>query len=340
MAACWQALVRTGQYEVKVLAFQTAGDKAAPFDPSIMSGVPCVLLDEKQRQDAALIRKHVVEFKPDAIVISGWFHKPYRRLASDPALKGCRFIMGMDNPWLGTWRQHLSRWVDRRYRSRMDAVAVPGERGYQFARRLGFDDTQIYRGLYGVESAAFTGLIEKREAFPGGWSRRFVFVGRYADVKGLDTLVEGYRQYRAGVSDPWPLTTCGTGPLASLLKGVEGIDDRGFTQPAALPGVLGEAGCFVLASRFDPWPLVVVEACMAGLPVVCSTACGSAVELLRPMHNGLIFCTGNASHLAHQLRWMHDHHDQLPEMGRRSAEAGSAYSPAMWVRRWAKIIEG
>ena len=48
-----------------------------------------------------------------------------------------------------------------------------------------------------------------------------------------------------------------------------------------------EAGAFLLASRFDPWPLVIVEACAAGLPVVTSTKCGAA-EILSEGETGFV----------------------------------------------------
>ena len=61
--------------------------------------------------------------------------------------------------------------------------------------------------------------------------------------------------------------------------------DRGFVQPADQAAIWAEHGAFALASRYDPWPLVIVEACAAGLPVIHSEACGSAVELVRPVRH-------------------------------------------------------
>jgi glycosyltransferase involved in cell wall biosynthesis len=78
----------------------------------------------------------------------------------------------------------------------------------------------------------------------------------------------------------------------------------------------------------------VVEASSAGLPVVCTEACGSAVELVRSYYNGVTVATDNAGALADGLRFIHDNADRLPEMGRRGRDLAAAYSAQIWAQRW------
>jgi glycosyltransferase involved in cell wall biosynthesis len=152
-------------------------------------------------------------------------------------------------------------------------------------------------------------------------------------------LLEGYRAYRASTSDPWPLTCCGGGPYAETIRNEPGISDRGFVQPAEVPAVLQEHGAFVLASRYDPWPLVIVEACAAGLPVIHSEACGSAVELVRPYFNGLGIATANSEALSAAMCWCHENHAALREMGRRAVQMAAPYSAQAWAKRWMRLFE-
>jgi glycosyltransferase involved in cell wall biosynthesis len=120
------------------------------------------------------------------------------------------------------------------------------------------------------------------------------------------------------------------------LHGQQGVENRGFVQPAQMIDVLREHGAFVLASNYDPWPLVIVEAAAAGLPVVCTEACGSAVEVVRTNYSGVLSATGDAPALADALRWMHDRHQQLPTVGARGRELAAAYSAQMWAARWSE----
>ena len=102
--------------------------------------------------------------------------------------------------------------------------------------------------------------------------------------------------------------------------------------------MLAEQGVFVMPSRFDPWPLVIVESAAAGLPIICTNACGSGVELVRAYTSGLQTATGDASSLAGAMRWMHEHHSELQEMGGRGRELAASYSAGAWALRWSEAF--
>jgi glycosyltransferase involved in cell wall biosynthesis len=122
--------------------------------------------------------------------------------------------------------------------------------------------------------------------------------------------------------------------MEDLLASHAGIEDLGFRQPAELLDIMRGAGVFVLPSRFDPWPLVVVEASAAGLPVIATEACGSSVEMVRPYFNGLTVASGETDALARAMLWAHEQHAQLSAMGERGRHFAAAYSAQMWAMRW------
>ena len=334
MAACWRALARIEGVEVSVLAFAGGGPG---FATDLMQGLDHELLDDSTRDDPARVAQMVSERRPDIVVIAGWMHPPYRRLSRHPALDHARFILAMDTPWRGDWRQRMARWRLWPLLRRMDRVVVPGERGWQYARNLGLPERRIERGLYGVDEARLRDCLSEREKRDESWPRRMVFVGRYAPEKGVDVLLDAYQRYRRAHREPFELSCCGKGPLGERLRGVEGVTDYGFVQPDSLSQTLSEHGVFVLPSRYDPWPLALVEACAAGLPVICTSACGSAVELIRPYHNGLVVPTADADALAHAMSWMHQHAQDLPRMGARAQPFAAAYSAQLWAQRWSQI---
>jgi glycosyltransferase involved in cell wall biosynthesis len=338
MAACWRALAARPGVEVDVLAFRS-GDKAANFRDDVVAGLNVRLLEERERGDASLIRSIVVNAKPDVLVLPGWAYEPYRALAFEPALENAKRVMTMDTPYRGTMRQRLGRFKMAPYFGRLDRVVVPGERAWQLARVLGFDETKIRRGMYGVDYAGFAPLHERRANQPGGWPRRFLFTGRYAEEKGVDVLLAAYAQYRKSVADPWPLTCCGMGDMKGALAGREGVEDLGFVQPADMHAVSARSGVFVLASRYDPWPLVIVESSAAGLPILCTEACGSAVELVRGAYSGWLVATGDVAGLAGGLALAHASYNDLPLMGRRAQHLAEAYSAQAFAQRWGQMLK-
>jgi glycosyltransferase involved in cell wall biosynthesis len=331
MAACWRELVQREGIDVSLLCRASS----MPWASSIKDGLPdlrVVTKDELSNYD--FVHQLVVASQPDIVVLSGWTYQSFNRLPFSRDLAHCRFIMAMDNPWLGTWRQRLARIKIGFLLDRMDAVAVAGERCFQFARYLGVPEAKLMRGTYGIDYDGFAAIRARRMASPDRASRRFLFAGRYVRDKGVDILVEAYKSYRESVIDPWSLSCCGRGPLSALLNGIDGVTDHGFTQSDELLAMYGDAGVFLLASRFEPWGQVILEASAAGLPVICTEACGAGVEAVRPFYSGLVVPTGDAHALCEAMMWIHHHHDLIPQFGERAAQLAAPYSAQTWADRW------
>jgi glycosyltransferase involved in cell wall biosynthesis len=334
MAACWRALNQLQDIDVFVIAFQARTETA--FSDQLMQDIPCYLLDLQERQDANLIKRLVSTESPDVVVLSGWLHKPYRQLAFISEFRETALIMTMDTPWWGTWKQHLAPWLLHSYIQRIDSIVVAGERSWQYASRLGIEPANIARGVYGIDYDAWSSLWEQR--LQSEWPRSFLFVGRYIAIKAVDVLVQAYQIYRSQVSNPWTLVCCGQGELASQLQGQQGIDNRGFLQPTEMQQVWQSAGAFILPSRFDPWPLALVEAAAAGLPIICTNGCGSAVEVIRPWYNGLIIPKENPKALAKAMLNLHNQYADLSTWGKRSQQLAAPYAADIWATRWQELL--
>lgn len=337
MAACWNALARLPGVQLSVLAFALDPTWQAQFDPRLVHGLNCRLLSPAARSDPSLIRRLVRQFQPDIIVLPGWHYAVHRALAFHPEFDAVKRVMTMDTSWRGSIRQRLARWRMGRFLNQIDAVIVAGERAWQFARRLGFTEAQIYRGLYGFDAGAYSAASQKRPA-DNAWPRRFLFCGRYVPDKGLDILRDAYAQYRAAQPDPWTLTCCGTGAQKQMLAKTPGLSDVGFKQPHELPALFAEHGALILPSRFEPWGVTVAEALAAKLPVIVSEAVGSNVELVRHLYNGLIIPTGSAPALADGMTTLHAMHAKLPEMGRRGQQIALPFAAEQWARHWHEIF--
>ncbi|MGB8853821.1 MAG: glycosyltransferase family 4 protein [Pirellulales bacterium] len=329
MATCWQELARRPGVDLHVIAHRSHG--ATAFDDSLLHGLSHRYLDVPEHDDATLIRKLVEAEKPDVIAMTGWWLPAYRGLVHARNLAHVRFIMGVDTPWR-TEAQFLTRFRYARSLRKFDHFFVTGERSWQYVTRLGVPAERVSRGMYGVDVAGLAAAGASRDA--SAWPKRFMFMGRYAREKGLDVLVSAYAAYRERVADPWPLVCCGRGPDGAALANTPGITDLGFLQPHELINQLAASGTFVMPSRFDPWPLALVEAAAAGLPIVCSDACGSAVEIVRPYFNGFVVPKESPAALADALHAIHARYADLPEWGRRAAEFAAAYSSELWADRW------
>jgi glycosyltransferase involved in cell wall biosynthesis len=326
--ACLRELADQG-VDLLVVHQQAATD--APFDPeAISAGFRSVQWADAP--DAAAIGALLDEHDPDVILASSWNFPAYRTVCRAREGRTLR-IFGMDNQWLGTPKQWLgvatARWV---LRPTYDGAFLCDERQAAFAARLGFPAERLVWGLYAGDQPLFAQVAARRGAeLP---PRQFLFVGRLVPEKGIDVLVDAYRRYRAEVDEPWSLGIAGTGPEQHRLDSVDGIKRYGFVQPADLPAVFEEAGCLVLPSRFEPWAVVIHEAAAAGLPIVCSRACGASVRLVLDGYNGAVVSTGDAEALARALLRIHRlTDDQRRAMGAASSSLSLQYSPRQWAER-------
>ena len=155
----------------------------------------------------------------------------------------------------------------------------------------------------GIATAAYA-KRQRRDALPRLVKQRDeLWVGTLAGlrkVKNLPALVRAFR----GLPDEWQLVIAGEGPeRAAILAEAEacGLEHRvhlaGFVDPAKAVGLFD---IFALSSRSEQFPISVVEAMAAGLPVVAPRV--GDVAAIVASENGPVLCApGDEAGLAHAL---------------------------------------
>jgi len=337
MAACWKKLADFNDVELLLIVGEVGSfDANHPFDLTVLSGLNCKIIKKNDLlYNKKCIARLVSDFDPDVISVSGWFSPAFSSLLSNAEFKRCRFMLNFDLPRVEGFRQYLARLKVGRLLAKADLIIVPGERAWQVATRLlKIPEGKVRRGLYGIDFETFRGANEMRMGGGRRWPKKFLFIGRYVPIKGIDFLLRAYEEYRECVSQPWPLVCCGCGPLKKDLVRVPGIEDRGFLQADGLMKVFAETSMLVVPSVFEAWGAVIAEAMAAGMPVACTSTCGALPELVIPYYSGLIVPTEDARALCRAMLWAHHHWEQLPQMGMRAQRIAEAFSAELWAIRW------
>lgn len=299
----------------------------APYDDDGFAALEGALR-WKEEIPEGLARELVDRLRPDVLLVTSWNHGAFVRTARAWRHRALR-LMIMDNPWLATSKQWAGVAIARLYLSpAFDVAFLPNERQRVFARKLGFSDSAIWDGVYCCDQPRF-------EVDRTSWAedpRAFLYVGRLVSPKGVDILLEAYASYRDRVDDPWPLHIAGTGPLERQAAATVGVEVLGFRQPAAMPEVFVGAGCFVLPSLVEPWGIVLHEAAASGLPIICTTACGASIDLVRDGYNGFVAAPGSVSGLADAMvRVDGMGAERRRRMSRASTELSRQLTPDLWA---------
>lgn len=340
LAAGCRALAAHPGLEVFLVASDQV-DSNAPYEQETLAeGLSWHRIKQKHFNEPEAIRKIVADLKPDSVGIAGW-HKPaFRALRYAPELAGCRFVLGLDTPWRGDLRQRLGAFRIGRWVRSMDHVVVSTERSFQYMRYLGVPEGKITRGIYCCDAKAFIEARTQKMATDPVWPKKFLFVGRYASVKGIDTMLAGYARYRTMVDEPWGLSCMGRGPKGDQIQQAENVTDLGFVQPDDQPAKYAEHGAFVLCSTYEPFGIVLPEALSSGMPVICTESVAAAVHLVPQFYTGVTFATGDAEAFARGLLWAHHEYDNLPAMVPRCQAFGLAFDVDVWAKRWLAALKG
>jgi GalNAc-alpha-(1->4)-GalNAc-alpha-(1->3)-diNAcBac-PP-undecaprenol alpha-1,4-N-acetyl-D-galactosaminyltransferase len=122
--------------------------------------------------------------------------------------------------------------------------------------------------------------------------RTVLAAGRLTHQKGFDLLIDAFAA-SSGAQKGWRLVILGEGPERAVLE--QQAQRLGLEDHVFLPGVvspieawLSHADLFVLSSRYEGFPNVLVEAMACGLPVVAFDCESGPAEIVQTEADGLL----------------------------------------------------
>lgn len=303
-------------------------NKEAPFRFEVN---PAIRLYSKQDYSLPQLQELVASLKPDVLICSGWIDRDYLKISKDYFRK-IPTVMTCDTHWTGSFKQRLATVLSRFTLLRIFSHAwVPGGIQRTYALKLGFSPDHIHTGFYSCDLGFFNHVYEsqrsqKESLFP----KRFLYVGRYYDFKGIRELWQAFTELQQEQPCDWELWCLGAGDLEPAQH--PKIRHFGFVQPKDLGNYTSQTGVFVLPSRFEPWGVVVHEFAASGFPLLLSEPVGARSAFLKEGVNGFVFKAGDVGSIKEQLKRVIAQSDtQLLEMGAQSHALAQAISPDSWV---------
>ena len=165
-------------------------------------------------------------------------------------------------------------------------------------------DAEMYLKAFGFKpSAIYNPLTLKPGPRSDGQQKNFLAIGRFSPKhKGFDLLIQAFALL-AKKNLVWTLDIVGDGPEKDQLTQMiieNGLETRVRLHPFTneIQAYYSSASIYVLSSRWEGMPLVLVEAMSHGLPIIASDI-PTCKEVLGDF--GMLFKNGNIQELAQRL---------------------------------------
>ena len=191
-------------------------------------------------------------------------------------------------------------------------------------------------------------LPEKPPEFDSRRHKDICAVGRLAQQKGYDILLEAFAKFRQSHPD-YHLHIYGKGALQEKLEAQReglGLSDS-VTFHGSVPDVMfqvADMGMFVMASRFEGMPNALMEAMACGLPCVAADCDFGPGELIRDHENGILVPVEDVEKLASAMAEVADNKELAKKLsenaqGIRETHNGEKIA-AMYHRYIEKVVNG
>jgi glycosyltransferase involved in cell wall biosynthesis len=286
------------------------------------------------RQGARALDALHREAAPDHVLAmwaapSGILATRFKRRRGVPVTTWC---LGSDVWTLG--RVPILRGAVRRVLRASDLVFADGVRLAEAAAEIGGRPVEFMASSRRLDRAL------ARPARGNGSGVRFLFIGRYERVKGVDVLLEAMARF-ARSQPSGHLHVFGGGPLEAQIRQRAARPDLrgrvmigGYADEAVVVSELAASDCVVIPSRMESIPVVFSDALQMGRPLIASDV-GDMGTLLRRHPAGLVVPPDDASALCAAMLEMaaQDRGRYTPHIQQLAARFDVTKVAAEWIRR-------
>lgn len=295
-------------YDPILILFKRGGEWLAELTAE---NIPVLVLEKRYLFDLGNFHRlfsALAGFKPDIVhtqLGGDWYGRLAAKLLKVPVIVSTEQNINSDEGWLrNTLKRLTNPFADR-------IIAISQAVKEDIIKRYKAKPEKIAVIPNGVRIAGFSALAKGRAARPvpiGGT------IGRLEPQKGHGILIKALKK----IDKDFRFLIAGEGKLYHPLKrqieedGLAGKVD--LVGPVQTPSFLGTIDFFVLPSLWEGLGIVILEAGLAGLPIIASAVDG--IKELIDEETGWLVPAGDEEALAEKIDWLLSHLSD-PEVGRR-----------------------
>lgn len=250
---------------------------------------------------------YIVSYLTLANIVAGVSKLTYRNLKT---------IGGIRNEKLPFYKFVIERFIHNHVN---DITVFNNYSGSEKFRKRGFNPDKIHVIQNAIE---LENRLAKEEQ-PGGEEIRIVTVGRFVKQKDYPTALKSFRLLKEKCkTSRFRYIIIGYGPLEKEIRSIaHDLEISGDIQiminPPDIPEILRNSDIFLSTSLFEGVSNAIMEAMVAGLPIV-ATEVGDNKQLIRNSHNGYLVPCKNTGLVVQKLGYLCESEERRRTFGRNS----------------------
>ena len=251
--------------------------------------------------------RFVQEYKPDVVISHLWYANTISRIVSK--FCGIKTHLAFEHnvyDLVKTKKMFFIDWVLQRFSTKTIAVSETVKESL-IRHRIAHDRILVLPN--GIDTSRYLNIRDEKLRKQLNAKNEFVyiFIGRLIEQKGVNVLLEAFAKINLGL-----LLIVGDGAdkekllnLVDKLELQKRVHFLGIRQD--IPSLLAISDCFVLPSRYEGLPIVLIEAIVSGKAIIISDF-ESGKELITNGENGLIVPKENSEMLAQAMLKLQEDH--------------------------------
>ena len=233
--------------------------------------------------------------------------------------------------------QFMNQWITNRWMAQLDKNVKRLDRFVV----LTHEDATYWKGLSNLTVIPNPITIEHGDV-SDCTAKQAIAVGRYTYQKGFDLLISAWKTVNVKHPD-WTLKIFGGGNREACQQQV---DKLGLKEVIICNGPVNniaekyrESSIFILSSRFEGLPLVLMEAMSTGLaPVAFTCPCGPR-DIIKDGEDGILCENGNTEKLAEDICRLIDDEQLRKDMGQKAAQNIQKYTISQIMKQWDNLFK-
>lgn len=205
-------------------------------------------------------------------------------------------------------------------------------------------DVESYRSKYGARHVTcIPNPVTLTDVHPSDLSVKTVLsVGRLSHQKGFDMLLDAWSMTSCR-NQGWQLHIVGDGEehhaLSARIQAM-GSDGNVTLHPSTtdISRHYRNASIYVMSSRFEGMPLVLIEAMAHGLPAISFDCPNGPAEIIREGITGHLIPPDDVAMLAQAIDRLASSPASLGEMSAMCVRESQRYSPAKFFSSWEELL--